>query len=302
MVSITSPTNNEHFLAPPKITVTANASDADDGVARVEFLADGMKLGESTNAPYTFDWNSPPIGPHSLTAVATDGQGAVQSSAAVHIDVYDSAGHPFVQITSPVDGTAIEGGTNLLINAYASAPSGVTNVQFFNDGSLIGEDSSDPFRVVWDAPFGTNTLAAVAFDANGVSSTSTVVRLIAFPNTIPPTIAAQSPLRGATLTNFTSLVVTFSERVRNVNAGDLLVNGLPATGVAGSGSNYVFTFAQPPYGPVAISWAGGQGITDLGYPSNLPFNELNPNASGNTLCWTGRRRPLPPELPPPAPR
>ena len=130
VVSITSPTNNEHFLAPPKITVTANASDADDGVARVEFLADGMKLGESTNAPYTFDWNSPPIGPHSFTAVATDGQGAVQSSAAVHIDVYDSAGHPFVQITSPVDGTTIEGGTNLLINAYASAPSGVTNVQF----------------------------------------------------------------------------------------------------------------------------------------------------------------------------
>ena len=54
----------------------------------------------------------------------------------------------------------------------------------------------------------------------------------------------------ATITNLTSIQVTFSERVVGVDAADLLVNDVPATSVTGSGSNYIFTVTQPPYGPV----------------------------------------------------
>ena len=71
----------------------------------------------------------------------------------------------------------------------------------------------------------------------------------------------------------------FSERVQNVDAGDLLINGIPATGVSGAGSNYVFTFPQPAYGQVEISFAGTHGITDFGFPSNLPFSEFDPTAA-----------------------
>src|SRR5438093_11216771 len=80
------------------------------------------------------------------------------------------------------------------------------------------------------------------------------------------------------LTNFTSRLVVFSERVQNVDAGDLLVSGNSATGVSGIGSEYVFTFPQPPYGEVEIAWANGHGITDFGFPANLPFNELGQDA------------------------
>ena len=283
LVALTSPTNNDSFLAPSNITLTANASDPDGNLAKVEFYSDGVKLGESAAAPYRVDWTNPPTGPHTLSAVATDDEGASQQSTPVHIDVYDAVGTPFVRITSPTDGAAIEGGTNLLVSAYANAPNGVTNVQFFANGSMIGEDSTNPFGVVWDAPFGTNLLNAVTFDANSLSATSAFVSVRVFPNTTPPTIATQAPPRGATLTSFTALGVTFSERVRNVDAGDLLINGIPATGInAGSGgSNYLFTFPQPPYGPVEVRWTNGHGITDLGYPTNLPFNELSPEAQ-----WT----------------
>jgi len=75
--------------------------------------------------------------------------------------------------------------------------------------------------------------------------------------------------------------VTFSERVQNVNAADLLVNGVPATGLSGSISNYTFTFAQPAYGTVTISWASDHGITDFGYPANLPFDD-----EGTGAAWT----------------
>ena len=40
-----------------------------------------------------------------------------------------------------------------------------------------------------------------------------------------------------------------------VDAGDLLVNDQAAAGVVGGGSNYTFTFPQPPYGPVTIAWS-----------------------------------------------
>src|SRR5438093_5069555 len=112
LVAITSPTDNSYAVAPSNITLTADASDPDGSVAMVEFFADGVELSETTNAPYSFDWNSPPLGPHSLTAVATDDQGTTQPSAPVNIVVYDSVGSPFVRITKPADGAAIEGGTN----------------------------------------------------------------------------------------------------------------------------------------------------------------------------------------------
>jgi len=80
---------------------------------------------------------------------------------------------------------------------------------------------------------------------------------------VAPFIATQNPLRGLTLTNFTSLVVVFSENVQRIDASDLLVSGIPATKVTGSGSNYVFSFPQPPYGEVEIAWANGHGITTM---------------------------------------
>jgi len=66
-----------------------------------------------------------------------------------------------------------------------------------------------------------------------------------------------------------------------IDASDLLINGSPALSMTGSGSNYTFTVAQPPYGTVTISWAHNHGITDKGYPNNLPFDETDPTAT-----WT----------------
>ena len=69
-----------------------------------------------------------------------------------------------------------------------------------------------------------------------------------------------------------------------VSAGDLLINGAPASGVSGSGSNYTFTFAQPAYGAVAVTWAAGHGITDLFTPpAAFNTNSAGANWSYNLL-------------------
>ncbi len=278
-VAITTPTNGQFFLAPSSIPISATASDSDGSVARVEFFADGVKIGEATNGnPYQVTWNNPPVKAHTLTAVATDDQSARTISTPIAIVVYDGAGTPVAAITSPADGAVMEGPTNLLITATANAINGVTNVQFLANGVPFANDATPPYSAIWTSQFLSNGLQVVVSDANGVTGVSPLVSVfITIPptNLIAPTIATQLPPAFAIITNLTSVTVGFSERVQNVTAGDLLVNGLPATGVSGSGSNYTFSFPQPPYGHVDIAFATGHGITDFGFPDNLPFNEFD---------------------------
>ena len=97
-----------------------------------------------------------------------------------------------------------------------------------------------------------------------------------------PSIVSVNPAPG-TVTSLTQVTVTFSEAVQGVGVGDLLLNNdQPATGVSGSGSNYTFTFSQPAYGNVSITWLPGHGITDTG----LCVNPFNATGAGATWSYT----------------
>src|SRR5205814_631305 len=157
---------------------------------------DGVNLAQTSTAPYSFVWTNPPIGPHTLTARATDNQGATTTSAAVPIVIYDAIGTPLVQITSPLDGAVMEGPTNLLIQAFPNAINGVTNVQFFTNGVEFANVAAAPYSVLWPSSFLSNNFYAVVYDANGVTGTSAPVSVfITIPptNTVAPFIAAQFP-------------------------------------------------------------------------------------------------------------
>jgi hypothetical protein len=82
---------------------------------------------------------------------------------------------------------------------------------------------------------------------------------------IAPTVLKQSPAAGATVTSFAQLEVIFSESVNGVNAGDLLINGQPATSVIGAGAGpYLFSFVPVTgNGTINASWAANHGITDV---------------------------------------
>ena len=284
VVSLTSPTNSAYYLGPSSVTLTASASDADGSVTNVNFYVDGTKLGQATTTPFTIAWSSPSVGGHVVSAVATDNLGASTTSAQVNVSVYDALGTPLVQLTSPTNGATFDGPTNLTLAATASAFNGVTNVQFLTNDVALGDDVSSPYSLFWsNATWGTDVLRAVASSSTGVCGTSAPVTItVTAPalNTNAPSIAARSPLAGATIAALTNLQVTFSEVVSGVNASDLLVNGSAATSVSGSGSNYTFTVANPGLGAVAITWAVAHGIADVGIPS-LPFD-----ASADGATWT----------------
>ncbi|HEX5071491.1 MAG TPA: Ig-like domain-containing protein [Vicinamibacterales bacterium] len=85
-VSLTAPAENSSFTSPASVTIDATASDPDGGVQQVAFYANGIAIGVDTSSPYSLTW-APALGTYTLTAIATDNQGATTTSAAVHIVV-----------------------------------------------------------------------------------------------------------------------------------------------------------------------------------------------------------------------
>ena len=157
--------------------MTATASD-DVGVTSVQFLVDGAALGEAdTTAPYEVAWptDGATNGAHTLTAVARDAAGH-ETTSTISVAVLNDTAAPTVTITSPTNGTTL-GGT-VTVTASAADDVGVTSVQFLVDGAALGDpDTTAPYEVAWPTgglPNGAHTLAAVARDAAGHESTSTI--------------------------------------------------------------------------------------------------------------------------------
>jgi CotH kinase protein/Lamin Tail Domain/Fn3 associated/Chitobiase/beta-hexosaminidase C-terminal domain/Immunoglobulin I-set domain/Bacterial TSP3 repeat len=112
----------------------------------------------------------------------------------------------------------------------------------------------------------------------GAATSQVATLTVLLPGTNHPAVATLSPQAGATVNSLTQLLVTFSRSVIGVEAQDLQINGTPAGAVSGSGSNYVFTFTQPPPGTVLVNWDADSAITDL---AGNPFDTTG--AWGYTL-------------------
>jgi hypothetical protein len=91
-VALTGPGSGATYTAPAKINLTAQATDSGGQVAKVEFLAGTMKIGEDATAPYSFSWAGVTPGTYTLLARATDNSGASSTSQPVVVTVSAPAG------------------------------------------------------------------------------------------------------------------------------------------------------------------------------------------------------------------
>jgi hypothetical protein len=79
-VTLTGPNDGAAIPFGTAIPFEATAADADGTVSKVEFFVDGVPLATDTTAPFAYAWENAPSGPHTLTARATDNQGAANTS------------------------------------------------------------------------------------------------------------------------------------------------------------------------------------------------------------------------------
>jgi uncharacterized repeat protein (TIGR01451 family) len=97
-VAITSPDQDDSFLAGMTIGVAASATDPDGKVVRVDFRADGQLIGSAKSEPFAILWSGLTVGTHQLTATAVDDLGATSESAPVGITVRADDGRKRVGI------------------------------------------------------------------------------------------------------------------------------------------------------------------------------------------------------------
>jgi peptidoglycan/xylan/chitin deacetylase (PgdA/CDA1 family) len=150
------------YAAP--VNVELSATDDESGVAVIRYTLDGS---EPTGSSTAFS------GPFAISATRTvsfrawDNAGNVEATKSQLLRIDTEA--PSVVVISPANGSTVKGKVKVSADATDVA-SGVVQVSFRANGTLIGTKTSAPYFVNWQTnklPPGQYTLTAVAADAAG---------------------------------------------------------------------------------------------------------------------------------------
>jgi chitodextrinase len=181
VVSITAPA----IAHLGKVTINANASDADGTIKEVAFYVDSVFIGKDSIAPYSYDWNAV-LGKHKVYAVAKDDKGEKANSNQETIEVVTNIS-PVVSIIAPTNNdTKIVTGSSVLLLATASDGDGsIKKVEFFVDGKSVGVDSITPYSANYTAIAGSHFITVVATDDQLTSTTSSTVNITVKDNQLP---------------------------------------------------------------------------------------------------------------------
>jgi hypothetical protein len=223
-VSITSPANGASYTAPATVTINANASDGDGSVAKVEFYQGATKLGEDSSSPYSTTWSSVAAGTYSLTAVATDDDGAVTTSPAVGITVTGGGGSTSITIQEnttgfcSVDGTIDSNNAGYTGTGFANT----TNATAMGVDWRISTPSSGAYTLAWRHANGstartgklivggTTLVSSISFPATGAWTTWATVSVSVTLAAGTLDIRLESTTSGG-LSNIDYLMVTGSD-------------------------------------------------------------------------------------------
>lgn len=218
-VSITSPAPGAVVNIGSTVTLRATAGDADGTVNKVEFFLDGSPTPQPATqvSPGVWErtWTNPAIGTHTITARATDNDGAVQNTASLSINVPANV-PPAATLTDPVAGTNAP--TTLALAATATDTDGtISSVEFFNGAVSLGLGTRDPAPSnVWRrsvpigaAQPGTYVITARATDNLG-GTTTTASKSVTIAANVPPAVALTSSAAVTLPVNATTGPVTLS--------------------------------------------------------------------------------------------
>ncbi|MDW3094990.1 MAG: Ig-like domain-containing protein [Gammaproteobacteria bacterium] len=214
-VGLTAPIANATYTVGDAISLTADATDPGGSIISVEFYDGATLLSTDVNAPYSFIWNGASLGAHSLTAVATDNEGAATTSAIVNISVNQPIPNiePTVNLTAPSDNASFVFGNAITLIADASDSDGtVTSVEFYDGAILLSTDTTAPYSFTWNgAAEGAHIVTAVATDDDGDVSVSGDVNItVTPPPNVDPTVAITAPAANATFTVGDAINITAS--------------------------------------------------------------------------------------------
>jgi beta-galactosidase len=284
VVTITSPADNSRFGLPTNIVITANATDSDGPITRVEFYFDGTnKIGEALGMPYQTGWSNPPAGAHTITAVGIDDVGGSGVSSAVRVTF---AAPGFADMFA--ERGLLGGFTNFVTGANTSYTKEPGEPRHNHNGSGNGTKSA---WLSWVAPVsGTVTMNTIgsSFDTVLVVYTNNPPNVQTVTNLLK--VASNDDLNSSTLQS----QVTFPCRAGV--AYQIAVDGFNSS----ASGTIVFRMSMPNPTPVIVTQPQSQianvgatvtfGVTaNSGTPMTYQWRLNNvdvPNATNSTLVLT----------------
>ena len=173
-VTITAPQDGDTITQLP-FTVKVDASGPNP-ITKVEAEIDGQSIGSADSAPYEFTVKQIDDGPHTITAKATDQQGAT-GTGSIDVTIAVNGGGPTLEITDP------NNGESLTLPAQVTAQSEVKykSVTFYyqagnappkpiGTASPTGTGGLYEYDVVWNDNPKPGSYKIFAKSNNGVSS------------------------------------------------------------------------------------------------------------------------------------
>ncbi len=124
VITLTAPLNNAAFNAPASVTITANASDADGTVSKVDFYNGSTLIGSDATAPYAYTWSTIAAGNYTISAKVTDNSGAVVTSSTAAIVVNTVTVNPCTNLSTYVENGNYQAGSKVknVNNQYECKP------------------------------------------------------------------------------------------------------------------------------------------------------------------------------------
>lgn len=276
-IQLSSPLNESSHVVGSPVNLQATVQANGNPLSKVEFMVDGVAVGESLGPIYAMNWIAPTVGVSTVTARLTYGSGAVVTSSPVLVALTQPP--PTLRLVSPVEGSVYPSGqvvslqSSLTLNG--NSPS---KVQYLANGQLLGETTGPGGVWEWTGPQpGEYSLVARLY-YNGTRFVDSVPVGISVVNT-PPTVEWAPGVDGAAFASGTAIPLSVVIQANGTVLGSVeyVSNGA-----------WIATVTQPPY---AWLWTnapvGAHLLTArLNYPGGSPV--LTTPAS----LWVG-------ELPPP---
>lgn len=144
VVEITRPADNSSFMGPTGILLTAEASDPDGEIYKVQFEANSTVLYEDFGYPYEYNWENVQPGTYSVIARVSDTEGG-SSIDEITVTVYASsscpdAGKIYREVWTGISGTSV---SSIPVN---TTPDRVVELNSFATGYYYGNDYGSRIR------------------------------------------------------------------------------------------------------------------------------------------------------------
>jgi sulfur relay (sulfurtransferase) complex TusBCD TusD component (DsrE family) len=186
------------WVAPATIALSAAVTPQGNTIQKVQFLADGVVLGEDGTAPYALSWPNVTAGSRGVVARVFYGSNRTVDSAVVNVVVGNPPPKVLMGVGTPPTGGWVAPATIALSAAVTAQGNTIQKVQFLANGVVQGEDGTAPYELKWsNVTAGTRGLVArVFFGSNRTVDSPAVNLVVGNPSPTVVVSAGTSPAGG----------------------------------------------------------------------------------------------------------